>query len=65
MAMILDELEAAYRHRASATSEKQVIVSMHLGEDAVRVLKPRLEAADLSLSEFVRHLIGLKVRELS
>jgi hypothetical protein len=31
----------------------------------VRVLKPRLEAADLSLSEFVRHLIGLKVRELS
>lgn len=27
--------------------------------------QPRLEAADLSPSEFARHLIGLKVRELS
>jgi hypothetical protein len=63
--MSLDELETAYRDRARTAGEKQVIVSMHLGEDAIRVLKPRLEAADLSLSEFVRHLIGLKVRELS
>jgi hypothetical protein len=63
--MILEDLETAYRDRQRDAGEPQVIVSMHLGEDAVRVLKPRLEAADLSLSEFVRHLIGLKVRELS
>jgi hypothetical protein len=31
MAMILDELEAAYRHRASATSEKQVIAQAEAG----------------------------------
>ncbi len=63
--MILEDLEAAYRDRSASAGEKQVIVSMHLAESHVKVLKPKLEAADLSLSEFVRHLIGLKVRELS
>ena len=63
--MILEELEAAYRDASREAGEKQVIVSMHLAEADVHALKPRLEAASLSLSEFVRHLIGLKVRELS
>jgi hypothetical protein len=37
---------------------------MHIDESAIRTLRPRLEAADISLSEFVRHVIRLKAGEL-
>lgn len=63
--MILAELEDAYRAACAESGRSVVIVSMHVAEDDIRVLKPKLEAAHLSLSEFVRHLIGLKVRELA
>jgi hypothetical protein len=63
--MILEDLEAAYRDSQKAANVPQVIVSMHIDEAAVKTLKPKLEAADLSLSEFVRHLISLKVGELA
>ena len=41
-----------------------VIVSTQIPENDIRVLRPKREAAHLSLSGFVRHLTGLKVREL-
>ena len=63
--MILEDLETAYRASCEDSGRRVVIVSMHVAEEDIRVLKPKLEAASLSLSEFVRHLIGLKVRELS
>ena len=63
--MILAELEACYREACLGSGKPTVIVSMQVAEEDIRVLKPKLEAASLSLSEFVRHLIGLKVRELS
>jgi hypothetical protein len=62
--MILEDLEAAYRDAQKAAHVPQVIVTMHIDEAAVRTLKPRLEAAELSLSEFVRHVIRLKAGEL-
>lgn len=62
--MILAELEAAYRAACAESGRPVVIVSMQIAEEDIRTLRPKLEAAHLSLSEFVRHLIGLKVREL-
>jgi hypothetical protein len=63
--MILDDLKEAYRETCAESGQPLVIISMQIAEEDIRVLRPKLETAHVSLSEFVRHLIGLKVRELA
>jgi len=57
--MSLDQLEVLYRERERLAGRPQVIIALHIAEQDIRVLKPRLEAQHMSLSERVRELIHI------
>jgi len=62
--MSLEELEQAFRAREQQAGRPQIIISMHVAEEDIRALRPRLEAQGESLSEHVRGLIRANVQTL-
>lgn len=63
--MSLDELEQAFRERQCHAGHPLVIVAMQIPEQDIRVLRPRLQSAGVSLSELVRHLLQSEAQNVT